>query len=85
MINAILTALLMVRLKIGGIALGSSLAAAYNCLLLYKGLIKKVGTINWEDTLSNFIKIAALSVIIGYLSNFLWYNLALQKYIRIMF
>lgn len=42
-INAVLNAALMFPLKIGGIALASSIAGAVNCLLLWHGLKKKLG------------------------------------------
>ena len=41
-INAVLNGVLMFPLKIGGIALASSIAGAVNCLLLWKGLNKKL-------------------------------------------
>jgi len=44
-VNAVLNAALMFPLKIGGIALASSIAGAVNCLLLWKGLNKKL---NWN-------------------------------------
>ena len=42
-INVVLNAALMFPLKIGGIALASSIAGAVNCLLLWHGLKKKLG------------------------------------------
>jgi putative peptidoglycan lipid II flippase len=41
-INAVLNAALMFPLKVGGIALASSIAGAVNCLLLWHGLNKKL-------------------------------------------
>jgi putative peptidoglycan lipid II flippase len=41
-INVVLNAILMFPLKIGGIALASSIAGAINCLLLWHGLKKKI-------------------------------------------
>jgi putative peptidoglycan lipid II flippase len=46
-INVVLNATLMFPLKIGGIALASSIAGAINCLLLWKGLNKKL---NWKNS-----------------------------------
>jgi len=40
-INVILNVILMFPLKVGGIALASSVAGMCNCLLLWRGLIKK--------------------------------------------
>ena len=47
-VNGISSALLMFPLKIGGVALGTTLAAVVNFLLLYRALSKKIGSINWE-------------------------------------
>ena len=41
-INVVLNAALMFPMKIGGIALASSIAGAVNCLLLWRGLNKKL-------------------------------------------
>ncbi len=41
-INAVLNGILMFPLKIGGIALASSIAGAVNCLLLWNGLRKRI-------------------------------------------
>ena len=41
-VNVILNAALMFPLKVGGIALASSIAGAVNCLLLWQGLQKKL-------------------------------------------
>ena len=41
-INAVLNGVLMFPLKIGGIALASSIASAINCLLLWNVLNKKL-------------------------------------------
>ena len=43
-INVVLNAALMFPLKVGGIALASSIAGAVNCLLLWRGLNKKLST-----------------------------------------
>jgi len=43
-INILLNAILMFPLKVGGIALASSIASAVNCLLLWQGLRKKIIT-----------------------------------------
>jgi len=44
-INIALNGLLMFPMKIGGIALASSIAGGFNCLLLWRGLNKKL---NWK-------------------------------------
>ena len=44
LVNVALNAILMFPLKIGGIALASSIAGAVNCLLLWRGLSKKINS-----------------------------------------
>jgi putative peptidoglycan lipid II flippase len=44
-VNGVLNVALMFPLKVGGIALASSIAGAVNCLLLWNGLTKKL---NWK-------------------------------------
>ena len=80
--NIGLSALLMFPLKIGGVALGSSLAAMLNFFLLYHYLIKRIGKIDWQNTRSQFLKILLLSIIIGVGSRFLWSALSFNKYIK---
>jgi putative peptidoglycan lipid II flippase len=41
-INVVLNVILMFPLKVGGIALASSIASVFNCLLLWNGLSKKI-------------------------------------------
>src|SRR5208283_5395949 len=41
-INAVLNGILMFPLKVGGIALASSIASAANCFLLWRGLSKRI-------------------------------------------
>ncbi|MBD3264128.1 MAG: murein biosynthesis integral membrane protein MurJ, partial [Candidatus Omnitrophica bacterium] len=83
-VNAILSAILMFPLKIGGVALGSSLAAGFNFVLLYYKLKKKIGSLDWGDTLTQFFKIVFLSILTGGLARFLWFHLPFNKYIRIL-
>jgi putative peptidoglycan lipid II flippase len=81
-INVFMSLLLMFPLKIGGVALGSSIAAVINFFILYKILIEKIGAINWQDTLSQFIKVLVLSAVVIVLSLFLWDIFSAQKYIK---
>lgn len=83
-INIILSAILMFPLKIGGVALGSSLAAASNFGLLYYQLIKKIGRIDFRDTKRQFLKILFLSVIIGITGRVLLDSLLFNKYINMI-
>ena len=45
LVNGISSAILMFPLKIGGVALGTTLAAIFNFILLYYFLVKKIGKI----------------------------------------
>jgi len=81
-INIILSALLMFPLKIGGVALGSSLAAAINFFFLYRYLIKKIGVLRWEDTKAQFIKVLSLSIISAVISRFVWDIFTFNKYMK---
>lgn len=81
--NAVLSVILMFPLKSGGVALGSSLAAGVNVLLLYNALIKKIGRFEWEDTAAQFVKVASLSVAGAGVCRFLWQILELSRYVKI--
>jgi len=83
-VNIILSSILMFPLKIGGVALGSSLAAMFNFFLLYHGLKKRIGKIDWEDTREQFLKVIALSLIAAFTCRFLFDILFLNKYLRLL-
>jgi putative peptidoglycan lipid II flippase len=80
--NVLMSVALMFPLKIGGIALGSSLAAILNFFILYRILIQKIGIIDWQDTRSHLIKVVVLSVFVALASRFLWGWLGLSRYIK---
>ncbi|MDD5070782.1 MAG: murein biosynthesis integral membrane protein MurJ [Candidatus Omnitrophica bacterium] len=81
-VNVILSAILMYPLKIGGVALGSSIAAGLNFLLLYRLFIREVGVIDWQDTGCQFLKILFLSLIASLFSRLAWDNLVFCRYIK---
>lgn len=81
-INVGLSVILMFPLKIGGVVLGSSIAAMFNFILLYILLIKKIGKIDWEDTTSHFIKVFIVSLLTVLIMKFLWVNSSFTKYIK---
>ena len=83
-INIILSAILMFPLKIGGVALGSSLAAAFNFGLLYYWLIKRIGKIDFQNTKIQFLKTLLLSVVIGITARILLDSLTLNKYTNML-
>jgi len=83
-VNIILSAILMFPLKIGGVALGSSLAAVFNFFLLYRCLTKRIGKIDWQDTKSQFLRVLLLSVALGVISRFLWEIFPYNKYVKMI-
>ncbi len=81
-INVILSAILMFPLKIGGVALGSSLAAAFNFSFLYYYFLRRVGKIDWQDTRLQFLKVLALSIAMGIIARLLLGSLSFNKYLN---
>ena len=81
-LNVILSALLMFPLKIGGVALGSSLAAMVNFFILFRIFEKRVGPIDWDDTRSQFIKVVFISLLTAIIARLLWDHIQMQKYIK---
>jgi len=82
LINVVFSAALMFPLKIGGVALATSISACVSCIALYIYLVKKIGKINWADTKTQFFRVILLSLLIALLSYFLWYNLSYGKYLK---
>lgn len=64
-INIILNLTLMGPLKVGGLALATSLAAVFNCLLLYVLLKKKIGGLGLGRTLGSVAKVCAATLLMG--------------------
>jgi len=82
-VNGILSVIFMFPLKAGGLALGTSISAAFNFFLLYFALIKKIGKIYLGGIKIYFLKVIFLSIIIGVISKILWINLYYNKYLKI--
>ncbi len=59
LVNLILNIILMFPLKVGGLALASSLSAAFSFCLLYLNLTKRIGRIISKDLSVYFLKITA--------------------------
>jgi peptidoglycan biosynthesis protein MviN/MurJ (putative lipid II flippase) len=74
----------MFPLKIGGVALGTTLAAVVNFFLLYRALIKKIGKMDWEDTKAQLVKVIFLSAVMGLSCRFLWNVLLYGKYVKML-
>lgn len=63
LVNLILNIILMFPLKVGGLALASSLAAGFNFSLLYYNLTKKIGQIFTRDIFIYLLKIATAGLV----------------------
>lgn len=66
-INIILNLVLMRPLKAGGLALATSLAAIFNCILLYVALRKKIGSLGISRILDSLFKISLAGLVMGVL------------------
>lgn len=64
-LNIILNILLMGPLKVGGLALATSLAAVLNCFLLYRFLRKKIGRLGISGILDSVFKISLAGAAMG--------------------
>lgn len=73
-INIILNFALMVPLKVGGIALASSIAGAVNFLLLMHLLKKRIGEFG-EDVSLFFLKVLGASAAMAVMAHWSWYLL----------
>jgi putative peptidoglycan lipid II flippase len=82
LVNTALSAVLMFPLKIGGVALATSIASFLNFILLYRNLVAKIGSVDWADTKQQAVRVILLSLLIGLLGNFLWSNFTFNKYIK---
>lgn len=74
-INLVLNIILMWHLKVGGLALASSIAAIINFLLLWRRLEKKLGKLDYRTINNSFLRILLASTIMGAGVTFLWNNL----------
>ncbi|MFH1664543.1 MAG: murein biosynthesis integral membrane protein MurJ [Candidatus Omnitrophota bacterium] len=64
-INLVLNLILMWPLKLGGLALATSIAATCNFIMLYRILVKRVGDIGTKDMIAVFLKVLAAAGIMG--------------------
>ncbi len=64
-LNVILSVIFMMRFKIGGLALASSLSATVNASTLYYHLRKRVGSLGGLHIASSFFKILTASLVMG--------------------
>jgi putative peptidoglycan lipid II flippase len=82
LVNAASSAVLMIPLKVGGVALGSSIAAVFSSFFLYRTLRRKVGPFDWQDTPTQAVKVVIVSCALGLCSRFLWEALSFSRYIN---
>jgi len=66
-VNIILNLILMRPLKIGGIALATSISATLNFILLYFMLKKKIGDIYGRSIIKTFLKSLVASMLMGFI------------------
>ena len=67
-INLALNAVLMWPLKVGGLALATSVAATFNFLMLYRSLVRKIGDIGISKIAASLWRIVTASLIMGIFS-----------------
>ena len=77
LVNLILNIILMFPLKVGGLALASSLSAGLNLSLLYLALTKKIGRIITKDLSIYFLKITGAGLVMAVFVLVFFYKLAL--------
>jgi len=70
-INAVLNFVLMVPLKVGGIALASAIAGTVDFLILFYVMNKRLGGLN-SGLLTYFFKVAVAGVITGIFAHMTW-------------
>jgi putative peptidoglycan lipid II flippase len=65
LVNLVLNLILMWPLKVGGLALATSIAAMFNFITLYVILVKRVGDIDTSRILDTFARVFAASLVMG--------------------
>jgi len=83
-VNAVLNLILMWPLKVGGIALASSISAAVNYFMLYHILEKRIGKMDF-GLRQYFIKVLIAAALMGLVLFFIWQNLFLNYHLVIRF
>lgn len=77
LLNLILNIILMFPLKVGGLALASSLSAVFNFTLLYLSLKKRIGTIFTRDLYLYLLKTTSAGLIVAAFVFFFFHKIAL--------
>ncbi|MCM8774505.1 MAG: murein biosynthesis integral membrane protein MurJ [Candidatus Omnitrophica bacterium] len=83
-VNALTSALFMFPLKIGGIALGSSISASVNFFILYYILKKRIGVIKLEGFSKEIIKLTILGLGIGSISKII-FRFCMNRYLSLIY
>jgi len=85
-INIILNFILMWPLKVGGLALASSLSSFLNFLLLFYSLERKIGELERRQIIDSFLRILLATLITGFFISIFWQNifLNLDEYLRLI-
>src|SRR3989338_1988720 len=63
--NVVLNLILMWPLKLGGVALATSISASFNFICLYIFLRKKIGSLNTRELASSFLRVLSASIVMG--------------------
>ncbi len=83
-INVILNSILMFPLKIGGLALATSLSGISTFFILFFILKKRLGDFDAKGIFRSFVRIVAASICMGIVCYFISHNvIILNKYIRL--
>jgi putative peptidoglycan lipid II flippase len=85
-INTILNFILMWFLRVGGLALASSISSTLNFLFLFYLLEKRTGRLEHRKILDSFLRIFLATLIMGLSINIFWQNffLNLTEYLRLI-
>lgn len=73
MVNVTLNVILMFPLKVGGLALASSISATLNFLILLSVLKKRIGKIFDKEMSGHFLKISTCSIIMAIITYLSWH------------
>lgn len=81
-VNIVLNAVLMFPLKIGGIALATSLSGINTFIILFVILRRRLGGFGLQEVFASFSRVLAASICMGVIVYFSWQRLAAAAYGR---
>ncbi len=73
LINVLLSAALMFPLRIGGVALASSISAFVQTVILYRILVEKIGPLPWRNIRSEIVRLCLLGGTVGAAVKLFWF------------